>query len=151
MVEPSHGDLPFQSHLGIQVRGGGQTRPLSARAIPSAPPATHLVGLFSQVPRRLQIPSEQNRMIDSRSRRGGGGIYIPQRSGNVRGSSWRERGQPDRRVRLGGSHTGEKRATSEHNLNVTPFKQTLLTKAAEFRPARHFLDKPKELLGVFLK
>lgn len=42
-----------------------------------------------------------------------------------------------------GSETGEKKAASQHNLNVTPFKQTLLTKAPEFHPPRHFLDKLK--------
>lgn len=80
-------------------------------------------------------------MIDSRSRKGerftslGGaatcvGVLGENEGRQIGGSGW-------------GSDTGEKKAASQHNLNVTPFKQTLLTIAAEFHPPRHFLDKLK--------
>lgn len=61
------------------------------------------------------------------------GVLGENRAGQTRpggGSGW-------------GSETGERKAASQHNLNVTPFKQTLLTKASEFHPPRHFLDKLK--------
>lgn len=144
-LEPSHGDLPFRRLLGIEVLRGGQTRPLWYELPPAPtqnPPATHLVGLFSQVPRRSQIPSEGTRMIDSRSRKGGRDLHHSEE--RQRAWEFLAKTRPDRSGGSGwGSDTGEKKAASEHNLNVTPFKQTLLTNAAEFLPPRHFLDRLK--------
>lgn len=72
---------------------------------------------------------------------------MTRRSGVARGSSWRKPCRTDETGGRGGSgwgsETGERKAASQHNLNVTPFKQTLLTKAPEFHPPRHFLDKLK--------
>lgn len=148
-LEPSHGDLLFRRLLGIEVLrevGGADKTFIALHELPPAPtqnpPATHLVGLFSQVPRRSQIPSEGTWMIDSRSRKGGRDLHHseePQRAWEFLAKT-----RPDRSGGSGwGSDTREKKAASEHNLNVTPFKQTLLTNAAEFLPPRHFLARLK--------
>lgn len=85
-------------------------------------------------------------MIDSRSRKGGrftslGGAAS--RVGVLGEKTAVDRPDPGGGGSGWGSETGEKKAASQHNLNVTPFKQTLLTKAPEFHPPRHFLDTLK--------